>query len=298
MKLRQLEQFVSLAETGNFRRAAEQLHMAQPPLSVSMRKLEQELDCALFERHPGGVKLTAPGQALLAPARQALQQIERCRQAVFDARDGLGGVVRLGIIGSATYVLLPRLMPLLRQQLPKLRLELSEATTAEILDGLQTRRFDAGLLRYPLLNPGTCALLPLERDEFVLAVAEDNALAQRERIALNEAAQQPFIMYPKAQVPGLAALARLRCQHSGFVPQVAQEAMQVQTILSLVAAGLGVGLVAGVSRHLVPPGVRCLSLSDNPPGLHLGIALAYVPEQASPVLQRLVQTLGQVSPAT
>nr|MBP8138249.1 LysR family transcriptional regulator [Alicycliphilus sp.] len=152
MNLRQLHQFVTLAETGNFHRAAERLHMAQPPLSVSIRKLEDELGAPLFERTGTGVLLTPAGQAMLEDARRALQHAEQCRQAVQHARAGTGGRLRLGIIGSATYALLPRLIPSLRARYPQIALELTEATSSEILEGLLARRFDAGLLRYPLLD--------------------------------------------------------------------------------------------------------------------------------------------------
>lgn len=289
MNLRQLSQFVALAETGNFHRAAERLHMAQPPLSVSIRKLEDELGSPLFERTTTGVVLTPAGEAMLEDARRALFHAQQCRQAVHDARDGEGGLLRLGIIGTATYVLLPQLIPSLRARYPQIRLELTEATSSEILEGLASRRFDAGLLRYPVPDPRGCELLPLDSDAFVLAVHAGSPLAQRESIALSEAAQEPFIMYPHDKVPGLCTLAMMRCQLSGFVPQVAQEAMQVQTIMSLVASGLGVGLVASVSRQMMPPGVKCLTLTDNPAGFRLGIALARVAGTTNRVVQRFTE---------
>ncbi|HAU57263.1 MAG TPA: LysR family transcriptional regulator [Comamonadaceae bacterium] len=289
MNLRQLRQFVTLAETGNFHRAAELLHMAQPPLSVSVRKLEDELGSPLFERHSTGVRLTAEGQAMLAEARLALFHAERCRQAVADAREGLGGVLRLGIIGSATYALLPELIPSLRARYPQMELELSEGTSAEILDGLLARRFDVGFVRYPVLHPEPFELLHMDRDDFVLAVSANSVLAQRNAIALSDAAGEPFIMYPQDKVPGLSALALLRCQLSGFSPRVAQEAMQVQTIMSLVAAGLGVGLVAGVARLVMPLGVKCLALTDTPAGFRVGIALARRTGETSRLVERFTE---------
>lgn len=289
MNLRQLRQFITLAETGNFHRAAELLHMAQPPLSVSVRKLEEELGCRLFERHSTGVRLTREGEAMLPDARLALFHAERCRQAVADAQEGLGGVLRLGIIGSATYALLPELIPSVRARYPQIELELSEATTAEIFDGLLARRFDVGFVRYPMLKPGPFELVPMDRDDFVLAVSENSALAARDAIALSEAAGEPFIMYPQDKVPGIFAMALLRCQTSGFLPRVAQEATQVQTIMSLVASGLGVGLVAGVARQVMPRGVKCLALTDNPPGFQVGIALARRAGETSRLVERFIE---------
>ena len=289
MNLRQLRQFVTLAETGNFHRAAEMLHMAQPPLSVSIRKLEEEMGEALFERRSTGVFLTTVGEAMLADARLTLFHAEQCRQAVMDARQGQGGLLRMGIIGSATYALLPELIPSLRERFPKIELELTEATSSEILDGLVSRRFDVGFVRYPVLHPAPFELLPMDRDDFVLSVSEHSPLAAHDAIALSDAARQPFIMYPQDKVPGLSTLALMRCQLSGFTPRVAQEAMQVQTIMSLVASGLGVGLVAGVARLVMPRGVKCLALTDNPPGFHVGIALARLQGNTSRLVERFTE---------
>jgi DNA-binding transcriptional LysR family regulator len=297
MNLRQLRQFTTLAETGNFHRTAELLSMAQPPLSVSVRKLEEELGSRLFERHATGVRLTPAGESMLADARLALFHAERCRQAVADARDGLSGVLRLGIIGSASYALLPALIPSVRERYPQIELEITEATSVEILAGLTARRFDAGLVRYPVLDTTPFKLLPLDRDEFVLAVSETSPLALRDAIMLSEASDEPFVMYPKDRVPGLSALAMLRCQSSGFVPRIAQEAMQVQTIMSLVASGLGVGLVAGIARLVMPRGVKCLRLTDTPVNFHLGIALARLPGSTRPLIERFSKHVLDVANA-
>ena len=286
MNLRQLRQFVTLAETGNFHRAAEMLHMAQPPLSVSIRKLEEEMGEALFERRSTGVFLTTVGEAMLADARLTLFHAEQCGQAVLDARQGQGGLLRMGIIGSATYALLPELIPSLRERFPKIELELTEATSSEILDGLVSRRFDVGFVRYPVLHPAPFELLPMDRDDFVLAVSEHSPLAAHDAIALSDAARQPFIMYPQDKVPGLSTLALMRCQLSGFTPSVVQDAMKVQTIMSLGASGLGIGLVAGVARLVMPRGVKCLALTDNPPGFHVGIALARLQGNTSRLVER------------
>ncbi|MET0506992.1 MAG: LysR family substrate-binding domain-containing protein [Burkholderiaceae bacterium] len=129
---------------------------------------------------------------------------------------------------------------------------------------------------------------PLERDDFALAVSARTTLGARDAIALAEAANEPFIMYPADQVPGLSALALLRCQLSGFRPQIEQEARQVQTIMNLVASGLGVGLVASVARQAAPPGVKCLRLTDTPEGFHVGIALVHLGRGAPRLVERVV----------
>lgn len=290
MTLKQLQQFLALAEAGNFHRAAERLHMAQPPLSVAMRKLEAELGGALFQRTAQGVTLTAAGQAMLPDARAAVAHAEACRGAVAAALHGEGGVLRVGFIATATFGLLPRLIPHFRASFPAVDLQLIEASTQGALDGLVDGSLDVGLVRYPVLAHGPFTLTPLDEDELVLAVPASSRWARQPQVALAELAQEPFVMYARAGVPNLYAVAMMRCQQSGFTPRVAQEAVQVPTILSLVESGLGVALVAGVARRQPHPGVYFLALSDTPADFHVGIALATATRRSGP--QRLVQAFA------
>ena len=291
MNLRQLQQFIALAEAGNFHRAAERLHMAQPPLSVSIRKLEAELGGALFLRTPQGVALAPAGQAMLADARAAVAHAEQCRQAVAAALHGERGTLRVGFIATATFGLLPRLIPSFRARFPQVDLQLVEASTQGALAGLADGSLDVGLVRTPVLAHGPFTLTPLDEDELVLAVPADGPWGGRHSVALAELADQPFVMYARGPVPNLYAVAMLRCQHSGFTPRVAQEAVQVPTILSLVESGLGVALVAGVARRQAHPGVRFLALTDTPPDFKVGIALATATRPSGP--QRLVEAFAR-----
>lgn len=291
MNLRQLQQFVTLIETSNFHRAAEILHMAQPPLSVSIRRLEDELGGKLFTRTPGGVVPTPLAHTLLPDARAALFHAQQCKVKAQEALIGLGGLLRIGFIGTATYQLLPRLIPELRSQFPKVEMELVEMTSLEILEGLRARQLELGFLRFPVLDSLGLTMTPLERDDFVLAVPAHSALARApgQRLALSDAAGENFILYPQQRVPSLRAMADLRCQMSGFTPHVAQEAMQVHTILSLVASGIGVALVAGVARQHAMPGVVCLELSDTPEQFCVGLAVAVASQQRLNLADRVLE---------
>src|SRR5687768_3402859 len=133
MELRQLRQFVAVAEARNFRRAAEQLHMAQPPLSVAIRKLEEEVGTALFVRQPRGVVLTAAGVAALSVAQQCMASADALRDAALSAAGGESGVLRVGFVGSATYSLMPKLLPAFRSRYPDVELVLRESTNLELL---------------------------------------------------------------------------------------------------------------------------------------------------------------------
>ena len=274
MDLRQLQQFVVLAETGNFHRAAERLHMAQPPLSISMRKLEASLGTPLFVRTTRGVRLTQAGEAALNDARRALFHAGQARAAALSAAHGERGALRIGFVGSATYALLPRLIPAFRTAHPGIDLILHESTSASILDRIEHGQLDAGLVRFPILSSGPYTLTPLETDTFVAAVPADGRFAGYESIALKALADEPFIMHPHADVPNLQAVAMLLCQQAGFVPRIAQEAVQVQTIVSLVESGLGVALVPGVAARYTNRRVRFLRLSSPRPAARIGIALA------------------------
>lgn len=297
MDLRQLQQFVALAETGNFHRAAERLHMAQPPLSISIRKLEDSLGTQLFVRTSRGVRLTQAGEAALHDARRALFHAAQARAAAVAAAHGERGALRVGFVGSATYALLPRLIPAFRAAHPGIELILHESTSASILDRLERHQLDAGLVRFPILNAGGYALMPLETDEFVAAVPADSRFAQHDAIALKALAGEPFIMHPSADVPNLQAIAMLLCQQAGFVPRVTQEAVQVQTIISLVESGLGVALVPSVAARYVNRRVRFLRLSSPRPAARIGIALATPADSDDRQVQRLMAVARETAGA-
>lgn len=290
MNLRQLQQFVTLVETLNFHRAAEILHMAQPPLSVSIRRLEEELGGKLFTRTSSGVIPTPLAHTLLPDAHAAIHHAQQCKLKAQEALVGLGGLLRIGFIGTATYELLPRLIPELRCHFPQVEMELMEMTSLEILEGLRARHLDLGFLRFPVLDSKGLTMTPLERDDFVLAVPSQSALASapEQRIDLAQAARENFILYPQQRVPSLCAMAHLRCQMSGFTPHVVQEAMQVHTILSLVASGIGVALVAGVAKQHAMPGVVCLELSDTPAQFCVGLAVAVASQQRLNLADRVL----------
>lgn len=294
MDLRQLQQFVALAETGNFHRAAERLHMAQPPLSISIRKLEDALGTPLFVRTSRGVRLTQAGEAALHDARRALFHAGQARAAALAAAHGERGALRVGFVGSATYALLPKLIPAFRAAHPGIELILHESTSASILDRLERHQLDAGLVRFPILHSGGYTLMPLENDEFVVAVPADSRFAERDAIALKALAGEPFIMHPSAEVPNLQAVAMLLCQQAGFVPRVTQEAVQVQTIVSLVESGLGVALVPSVAARYINRRVRFLRLASPRPAARIGIALATSTDSDDRQVQRLLEVARAV----
>lgn len=274
MDLRQLRYFNALAETLNFHRAAERLHISQPPLTVAIRKLEEDLGVALFERDPRGVRLTTAGLAAVVPAREALAAAEKVREAVRQGAAGLRGRLSIGFIGSAIGELLPRIVSPFRHAYPEVELALEEMNSVEIVRAIAARRLDVGLVRLPVMDSAPVAIDVIETDELVAVLPASDVLARRKTLDLGALADRSFIIYSPVSV--LHATIRLACHRAGFTPRVAQEAVQVQTILSLVEAGLGVALIPGRSARFAGEGVRIVTLSDPVP-IAMGIARADEP---------------------
>lgn len=254
MDLRQLRHFVTLARTLNYRQAAEQLHMSQPPLSQSIRRLEDSLGVQLFQRDRRGTELTEAGRAALESAELALHHARQVQEVSQATASGERGRLHIGFIGSATFSLIPRLVQAFRSEYPLIDLVLTESTTREICAQVASGDFDAGLLRYPVTQATELSITPVEKDELVAVLPEGNPLLQRPALRLRDLADQPFINYRPSEVPGLHALVVLACQNAGFMPQVKQHAVQAQTLVSLVGAGLGVALVPAVVAKGSTPG--------------------------------------------
>jgi len=292
-----MRQFVAIAELGSFRRAAEALHIAQPALSVSIQKLEQSVGVQLLTRGAKGVTLTLAGEALIADARRALFHADQAQQAA--RRVGLGewGALRLGFVGSATYALLPSRLPAFRMAYPEIQLDLREDTTARLVAMVTANELDAAVVRGPIAHDGILQGWAVESDQFVLAVPASHALAARGRVALAEARSENFVMYSPVQVPGLHSVAQSACRRAGFSPRISQQAIQVQTLVSLVASGMGVALVPSVTRAYSSPLVRFLELTDQDTGDALALSLVTHRMTANAAVQRLCGIMLQTDAA-
>ncbi len=260
--LRQFRQFVTIAELGSYRRAADALHIAQPALSVSIQKLEHAVGVQLLVRGARGVTLTPAGQALMDDARRALFHADQARLAARRVALGERGTLRLGFVGSATYMLLPNCLPTFRARYPDVSLELHEDSTIGLVAKLRANDIDAGLVRGPLAEDAALASWVIERDDWILAVPAGHRFEGHAPIDLARMRGENFVMYSPVKVPGLHGLALALCQKAGFAPRISQEAIQVQTLVSLVASGMGVALVPGVARAYSTPHVAFVSLTD------------------------------------
>ena len=292
MDLRQLRHFVTLAQTLNYRQAAEQLHMSQPPLSQSIRKLEDDLGVQLFERDRRGTSLSAAGIAALESAKLTLYHAKQIKAVSQATASGEIGRLHIGFIGSATFSLIPKLVQAFRSAHPSIDLVLTESTTREITQHVASGEFDAGLLRYPVTQSTELDITPVEPDRLIAALPADNPLLKLPQLRLIDLANEPFVNYRPSEVPGLHALVVLACQNAGFMPHIKQHAVQAQTLVSLVGSGLGVALVPAVVAKASTPGAVFRELADTQHLPSIGIALALNPKQPVATAQRLKHYLG------
>jgi DNA-binding transcriptional LysR family regulator len=284
MELRHLRAFVAVAEERHFGRAAERLHMAQPPLSQLIRRLEEELGVPLLYRTTRRVDLAPAGEALLERARSVLAAADAAAEDARRAALGEVGRLAIGFTGSATYALLPRLANALRHDLPGVELELrGELLTPAQVRGLEDRTLDLGLLRPPVRHVDL-AVEVVRREPLVAVLPEAHALATREAVPVEELAGEPFVAYPSHFRSVLHDAVEDVCAAHGFRPIVALEVSETATLVSFVAAGIGVSLVPASVTRLTVAGAVYRPLAGEPTPVEL--ALAYRRDNETPVLPR------------
>jgi DNA-binding transcriptional LysR family regulator len=292
IELRQLRYFVTVAEELHFGRAAVRLHMTQPPLSQTIFALEELLGAALFDRNRRGVALTAAGAALLPEARRLLVQAGELPGLVRRAAFGETGKLVLAFVSSADYSVLPPFLRAYRAAYPQVQITLQEATSDLQLDELLGGRIDAGLLIPPLPDKAKAELdyLPVLNEPLILAAPADlPGLRGKREIDLRSLPPLPLIIFPRPISPGLydAILAVFRA--AGITPSIGQEAIQMQTIVSLVSAGMGIALVPESVSKLQRPGVEYRPLAQATPLVETG--LAWRRDNHSPVLKGFLDLL-------
>lgn len=292
IELRQLRYFVAVAEENHFGRAAIRLHMTQPPLSQTIQALEADLGTPLFLRTKRSVALTPAGIALLPEARRILQQAGALPDLVRQAASGESGLLSLSFVSTADYSVLPPLLREFRERHPHAQIELREATTDVQMEDLMQRRIDAGLLIPPLHDKAKAELEyhTVISEPLVLAAPQGlKALRGKAAVSLTAVADMPLIIFPRRIAPGFHD-AILGCfRDSGLTPHIGQEAIQMQTIVGLVSAGMGIALVPQSVSNLKRPGVEYKPLSDKT--LFVETGLAWRRDHVSPVLQRFLELI-------
>jgi DNA-binding transcriptional LysR family regulator len=292
IELRQLRYFVAVAEESHFGRAAARLHMTQPPLSQAIQALEADIGTPLFERTKRSVALTRAGAALLPEAQRLLQQASALPDLARRAASGESGLLTLSFVSTADYSVLPPLLREFREAHPQIHIDLREATTDVQLEDLLQGRIDAGLLIPPLTDKARAELeyMTVLSEPLVLAAPQGTrALRGKTEATLKEVADMPLIIFPRRIAPALHD-AILGCfRDAGLTPRIGQEAIQMQTIVGLVSAGMGVALVPQSVSNLKRPGVEYKPLAGK--GTPVETGLAWRRDNMSPVLKNFLELL-------
>lgn len=291
MELRHLRYFAAVAEAGNLSRAAEKLFIAQPPLSVQIRQLEEELGQPLFTRHPKGVRLTAVGQALLPEARHLLDRAARILEVARQAGEGPGGNLSVGFVPSASSTVLPVLVRQLRKLHPRLDLELREMISSEQVDALVAGHIDAGIARTPTRHPRLTVACRTS-DAFCLALPAARARALPPLVDLRQFADATFVAFTRHRGPAYFDQSIHLCSQAGFSPRVRYEATTVYGVLDLVSADLGVALVPASTALLGIKGVTIRPLRKQGTGEVLALLRRKV--DSNPLLPFLESTVEQI----
>lgn len=284
VELRHLRYFVAVAEELHFGRAARRLHMAQPPLSQQIARLEYLVGYPLFERRPR-VALTEPGKVLLAVARRTLAQVAQGIDSTRRAGRGESGVLTIGFAASAMLTAMPRVFHAFRDRYPAVELRLREMSTSAQRDAIVAGFLDAGFLREPAADASLVAE-PVVREPFVAVLPPAHARAGEAVLPLGALADEPFVLFPRTVAPTLYDQVLGLCRDAGFHPKQVQEAQEWLTIVSLVDAGLGVSLVPASFRRLGWGGVSYHPLDRD--GGRTTIALVRRREEPPPVLAAFI----------
>ncbi|HEX8476801.1 MAG TPA: LysR family transcriptional regulator [Telluria sp.] len=291
LELRQLRYFVTVAEELHFGHAATRLHMTQPPLSQAIQGLEALLGAALFLRNRRGVALTAAGAALLPEARRMLAEAAGLGDLVQRAAAGASGRLALAFVTSADYSVLPPFLRAYRAAFPAVEIILQEATSDIQLDDLLHARIDCGFLIPPLPDKARATLdyMKVLEEPLILAAPSGLTGLQDGPIRLQDLPALPLIIFPRKISPALHD-AILSCfTAAGVTPVIGQEAIQMQTIVGLVSAGMGLALVPQSVSNLMRPGVEYRALAAVTPLVETG--LAWRRDNASPVLHGFLELL-------
>lgn len=291
IELRHLRYFIAVAEELHFGRAAERLHMAQPPLSQQIRQLEAELGFQLFRRTKRSVELTEAGQVFLEECQRILRQLDQAVQTGRKASRGEMGQLVVGFVSSAAYNVLPLILSHFRRSVPDVELALHELTTDQQLHWLREGRIDVGFVRPPIDDPAL-RLLTILQEPLVVALPEAHGLAAQSQVSLRSIAAESFILFPRSLAPGLYDQIISLCQQADFSPKVVQEAIQMQTIVSLVAAEMGVAIVPVSLQNLQRKGVVYRELQEPTPKAAIAVVWN---SDLSPTVQRFLEVVQQAA---
>jgi DNA-binding transcriptional LysR family regulator len=286
LELRHLRYFLAVAEELHFARAAERLHLSQPPLSQQIRKMEEIIGYQLFVRTSRSVRLTPAGDALLEKARRTLRNVQRDIEDVRSVGGGEVGSLNVGFVGSAMLTSLPETFSRYRGAYPRVHLRLYEGFTSFVLDGLKNGTMDVGILR-DSDAPETLNVKPLFSETFVAVLPAKHPCAGQKSISARILHNEPFVYYPRTAGARAFEKPMTIFEEHGFRPNIVQEASDWLTILRLVGAGFGVSVAPSCIRRMSSPGIVCLPIRGTK--VISSIEIAWMKADARPIVEHFVR---------
>jgi DNA-binding transcriptional LysR family regulator len=292
--LKQLRYFLAVAEEKSFSRAAERLHISQPPLSQQIMKLESELGVRLFTRTTRSFELTVAGKALMVEAAELLARMRMTIDTIRQIDRGEVGRLRVGIVGSAMWGPIPGLLEQFQSQYPRVTWTIHELGPTLQYEALRAKQIDVGFWREPRIEGDVLKQANLRQDlcfqeNVCVAINEKHPLAQNEAIELIDIAHEPMLTLHLDQSAEPRYLIQC-CVNAGFQPTIFQEAAEPQTLLAMVGAGLGVALLPETTSRIGWPGVRFLPVKTNPPSANLYITYPVLDD--APVVRAFLNILS------
>lgn len=296
MEIRWLRAAAAIADHLHFGRAADSLGIAQSQISHQLAALEDDLGVRLFDRDSRNVAPTPTGTAFVTDARAALERLDAATERARAAGRGEHGTLAIGTVGSALSTPVPQLLRAFRERFPEVTVSFSELTTAEQAERLRAGTLDVGFLRPPLPEPaaGELDLITVSTEDLVAALPPGHRLAGRSAVRLSSLRDDAFVRNPRRLGAGLYETVSTRCREAGFEPQVAQEAVDMDTVVGLVSAGYGVAIVP---TSVALRGPREMTFARLiPAGAPIDLALAVPRGPSSPIADRFVALARTLTP--
>lgn len=292
MELRHLRYFVAVAEERHFGRAAERLHMAQPPLSQQIRQLESELGMPLLTRTTRRVDLTPAGETYLVRAREILTAVDEAAHEARRIAAGTLGRLVVGCVGSATYSLLPTLARRLRTELPEVEFGFrGEMLSTDQAAALRDGSLDLGLLR-PLPSPDGLLVSRVRSDELIVALPQEHPLSTRGRLTFTDLAGQDLVAHAGQGRSAMHDVVQHHLDAHEVPVHIVHEVAETSTLVTFVAAGLGLAVVPEPTASMAVPGVVYVPLTGRP---RIDLVAASRADDENPVLARALQIVGELA---
>ncbi len=286
--LKLLRYFIAVAEELHFGRAAVRLNMSQPPLSIHIKELEQQLGTLLFVRHSRSVALTHAGKVLMEESRRLIESTNQALARVEKIGRGEAGRIELGVVGTAMWGRMRPMMHRFLKENPNVDVIFREKSPGLQMALLERRELDAGIWRMATALPERFSAQRLYEASFLVAMPEDHLLAACDCVPLDALRNEYFVTLPSVHSDW--AFLQIVCQKAGFTPMIVREVVEPQTVLAMISMGMGITLMADSYAQMNWPGVVFRPLEER---IAADLYLVYEHQQVTPVLSKLIATFMQ-----